>query len=301
MGSACDVEQTTFSVGLWRRIRHDYDILHVQEHRIGLPLQYLRAKGLSKPKVILGNGTGEPADVLRKFQYLQQLSPEYTEAWEAQKTPSQSVFTIPNFIDASQFVPGDRAGARRSLNLPEDRLIFLCVSAIRATHKRIDCLLKEFAEFAKQSTASPLLVIAGATDPDSAALIEYGKSLLGDNVVFLANVPRSNMQLLYQAADVFVISSLFEMFGIAIVEAMASGIPVICNDTATFRWVVGPAGLTADISGDGGLSRLFAAVADRNVRGSLAAQARSHVLANFSVEAVVPEMLKMYSSVASSI
>jgi glycosyltransferase involved in cell wall biosynthesis len=183
--------------------------------------------------------------------------------------------------------------------LPADALIVLCCAAIRRFHKRIDYLIREFAAFAEGYAGAAFLVIAGARESDTDALIDLGRELLGERVLFLVNVPRTEMPQLYRAADLFVLSSLFETFGMVLVEAMATGLPVICYDMPTFRHVVGPAGLFADISRENGLARALLAMGQPEVRESLAQAARAHVEANFSERVVVDQLLEMYNRVAA--
>ena len=58
-----------------------------------------------------------------------------------------------NFVDIDVFKPGDKAAARRDWELPENHLIVLSVAAIKKTHKRIDVLVEEFAQFYMEQAA----------------------------------------------------------------------------------------------------------------------------------------------------
>ncbi len=237
-GSPYDVEQSSFSLGLWRRIRRDFHILHVQDPLIATWLERARLHGWSRPKVIYANGTGEDESVMRRFRYLQLLTASATEAWACQKPPGQMVFSIPNFIDTTRFSPGDKQAARAQFGLPAGATILLCCAAIRRRHKRIDALLAAFG--AADAGPDTILVIAGGREPDTDELIAEGTVRLGERVRFLPDVPRAAMPTLYRAADGFVLASLYEMFGFLLLEAMASGLPVLCNDTADFRAIAGP-------------------------------------------------------------
>lgn len=299
-GSIYEVEQTTFSYALWRRIRHDFDILHVQDPVVAWVLERLNRAGLSRPRVILANGTGEPPRSLQRMTTIQQLSPVLTAEWDKHKPPNQRVFTIPNFVDEETFCPGDKEQLRRQLGIPSDSYVVLCAASIRKYHKRIDYLLYEFAKFASGFDGNALLLVAGGREDDTAELIQLGERLLGERVRFLVNVPRAEMPNIYRLADVFVLPSLFETFGIVLLEAMASGLPVICHDTATFRLIAGPAGSFSDLSKAGSLGAEFARLADGHLRKAISRSARNHVLREFSASAVIPEIIAMYECVAGT-
>ncbi len=66
---------------------------------------------------------------------------------------------------------------------------------------------------------------------------------LGNEVQFLGYVPGEDLPYLYNAATVFVYPSLFEGFGLPVLEAMACGTPVIVADTSSLPEVVGDAGV----------------------------------------------------------
>jgi glycosyltransferase involved in cell wall biosynthesis len=296
-GSGYEIEQTTFALGLWRRIRRDYDILHVQDPQVALVLDRLNGAGLSRPKVILAHGTEETPALLRKYSALQHLAPCYLDEWEPQRPHTQYTCAIPNFVDVERFCPGDRAAARRRWDLPQDALVVLCVAAIKKHHKRMDYLLREFACFADQAPRDALLVIAGAREEESDEVMALGRDLLGSRVRFLEGVKRQEIPTLYQASDLFALASLHEMMPIAVLEALASGLPVVCNDTPTLRWMVGPGGDPADLSREGSLASAVARCSEEEQLVNLSRMARKHAVATFSEAPVVGQILGMYRAV----
>jgi 1,2-diacylglycerol 3-alpha-glucosyltransferase len=296
MGSAYDVEQTSFAFNLWRRVRRRFDILHVQDPMIAIWLDRANRVGLSRPKVIYANGTGENASVMRRFSFLQLLTQAAADDWQRLRPAGQMVFTIPNFIDTQRFQPGDRAAARERFGLPPDRTIILCCAAIRRFHKRIDSLTRAFAGMPSDA----MLVIAGGREADTEELIAEGTALLGGRIRFLPNLPRDHMSDLYRAADAFVLPSLHEMFGIVLLEALATGLPVLCNDTPDFRAIVGGGGLYRDFSADGELEAGLACLLDPVTRGKLAKIGRAHVEQNFAETVVTGAITAMYQSIQAA-
>lgn len=297
-GSPWQAEQTSFSFALWPLIARDFDILHVQDPWIGRLFNILHRAGLSRPHVLIGDATECDAKTLRNFSFVQLISPIHAEQWRLQSRPMQTVFMIPSFVDTVQFRPGDRNVARDKWGLPQDRLIVFCAAALRRFHKRIDYLLQEFAALKRRTNSTAMLVVAGGRESDTDEVLALGRSLLGDDVRFLQDVPRSEMPTLYHAADVFALSSLYEMFGIVFLEAMASGLPVVCNDTPLFRWIVGPAGEFADISQPGRMADALEKAFSAKYRTKLAQHARPRCERMFSTTAVVPQILCMYRQIA---
>jgi glycosyltransferase involved in cell wall biosynthesis len=300
MGSPYDVEQSRFALALWRRIRNGFDILHVQDPMIAIWLERARRMGLSGPKVIYANGTGENAAVMRRFAFLQLLTPAAADEWDRNRPDNQTVFVIPNFIDTERFRPGDPATSRAKFGLPPGRTIILCCAAIRRFHKRVDVLARAFAEVCRESDTDAMLVVAGGREADTDALIAEGTALLGDRIRFLPDLPRDSMPDLYRAADGFVLASLQEMFGIVLLEALASGLPVVCNATPDFRAIVGPGGVCLDLGSQNGLARGLTALLDHSTRSKLAQAGRPHVQQSYSESAVIREIVAMYNSVQAT-
>ncbi|MGC4044596.1 MAG: glycosyltransferase family 4 protein [Armatimonas sp.] len=296
-GSVYQIEQTYFTLKLWQSVRKDYDIVHVQDPWVALLMTQLHQRGLSRPYAILGHGTEEDDSFLKKLEYLQHLSPCYLETWIDIQPALQMAFAIPNFVDTSTFLPGDKQAARHQWNLPEDATVMLCVAAIKSTHKRVDALVQEFKTFLDTAPSNALLVVAGAREKESDAIIEQGKAILGDRVRFLESVNRSEIPSLYQAADMFVIASLHEMMPIAMLEALASGLPIVCNNTPTMSWMAGPAGRLTDISMPGNLSKQLQSMMDTDLRRQCSIEARKRALNVFSKEVVVQEYIAMYDTI----
>jgi glycosyltransferase involved in cell wall biosynthesis len=297
LGSEYGVEQTTFALNLFRRVRRDYDILHVQDPQVALIFDRLNRMGLSRPRVILAHGTEEEPALLKKYSYLQHLAPNYLADWSQHQPPGQVTFAIPNFVNTEIFQPGDKAAARAACGLSPDTLLILSVGALKTTHKRMDYLIAEFGAWRQTYAGPAMLVIAGAVENETEAVVAAAAELGENAVLILKNQPRHKILQLLHAADIFTLASRHEMLPMAIIEALATGLPVACNATPTLKWLVGDAGRLTDITVAGALAAQFAVLAERSTRNTLARNARTQAERHFSEQAVVGQMLDMYRQV----
>jgi len=69
---------------------------------------------------------------------------------------------------------------------------------------------------------------------------------LTDEIIFLGNVPQEDLPVLYNSAEVFLYPSLYEGFGLPVLEAMACGIPVVTSNTSSLPEVAGGAAILVD-------------------------------------------------------
>ena len=300
MGSLYQIEQLSFSINLWLRIRRGYDILHVQDPIVGRILDLAHRAGLSRPQVILANGTDEPIRSMQRMTHLQELTPNATLMWKGRPKHPLTVHVVPNFVDVEVYTPGDKAAVRYAMGLPADAYIVLSCAAIRRVHKRVDYLIQEFAAMAGRAGPADrpsLLLIAGGREAETDQIVTAGQRLLSDRVRFFVDVPRAQMADLYRAADVFALASLHEVFGIVFLEAMAVGLPVVCHDIPGFHYVVGPAGYYADLSLDGALADALEAMRRNETRDLRASAARTHVIAVFSESVVTSQVIAMYCDI----
>jgi 1,2-diacylglycerol 3-alpha-glucosyltransferase len=303
LGNGYGIEQTTFTWNLLTVLRRErIDILHVQDPQVAVLVQRARAVGLVKARTILAHGTEESDDFLRRIAYLQHLAPWHLEEARRQGAWRPTWTAIPNFVDTRLFQPGPGHALREELKIPANATLVLISAAIKRHHKRIDYLVREFALLRARRPDLPLwLVVAGGWENETDALIEEAKQLLGDSVRFLVRFPRARMPDLYRAADLFVLASLKEMMPIALLEALASGRPCIVHEHPVMQWMVGPGGLSGDLSVAGGMAEAIERLSiDVDERAQLGLLARDHCLEHFGREAVVSQIMDYYQRVAHS-
>ncbi|MFN8450879.1 MAG: glycosyltransferase family 1 protein [Anaerolineae bacterium] len=122
-------------------------------------------------------------------------------------------------------------------NLPERFWLFVGTLEPR---KNLTTLIDAYAALPEK----PLLVIGGGKgwdyEPIFAAVERHG---LGDSVRFAGFIPADDLPIWYNCAEAFVYPSVFEGFGMPVLEAMACGTPVIVSDASSLPEVAGDAGL----------------------------------------------------------
>lgn len=122
----------------------------------------------------------------------------------------------------------------------------LCTASTRP-YKNFDRLLLAFRLLKKRHKVKHCLVIVGAPGRHHRFLLKMVADLgLNEDVIFTGFVPDKVLPTLYSAASVFVYPSLYEGFGLPILEAMACGTPVVASNAASLPEVVGDAGLIFD-------------------------------------------------------
>jgi hypothetical protein len=84
---------------------------------------------------------------------------------------------------------------------------------------------------------------------------------------------------------------------IAVLEALATGLPLTCNRTPVLEWMAGPSAAPEDISQPGGLVRQWRRLLDPAVRAHCSAAARTHAENTFSEAVVLKQTADMYAAV----
>lgn len=163
--------------------------------------------------------------------------------------PSDRVWVTPLAAD-DRFRPyGAQAIAElcQKYSLPAEYILYV---GINKPHKNLVHLLEVFSLLETSAGATqepPPLVLAGKEDPRYPQAHDMvGRLGLDDRVFFLGDVADDDLPLLYAGATLFVFPSLYEGFGLPVLEAMACGTPVICSNTSSLPEIVGSAAITLD-------------------------------------------------------
>lgn len=156
----------------------------------------------------------------------------------------ERIEVIPHGVSEEFF----RLGAAR------DGDYILCVSTLHP-HKNLDQLIRVFARMYRQIPGLRL-VIAGMRGFHAGALAELIQSLDMNRVIELTGwIETSKLLDLYRHARAFCYPSIFEGFGMPILEAMAAALPVVCANREPMTWVAGGAAILFDPASDDDLLR----------------------------------------------
>lgn len=211
----------------------------------------------------------------------------------------REISVIPNFICTEQYrLAKDRAQAAKRVYAPNGEKIVMHISNFRPV-KRIEDVIRVFDKVRKEIPAKLLLVGDG---PDRAK-IELLCRELGTcvDIRFLGKI--KNTENVLNMADLFLLPSESESFGLAALEAMASGVPVICTNTGGLPEVNinGYSGYLSDVGdinamAENALSILKDETKLREFKKNALAQA-----AKFDIAKILPMYEKLYESVLDKI
>lgn len=165
-----------------------------------------------------------------------------TEVVEHWGVSEQRVSVIHHGVDQQRFRPvaaDITEAAVKRFKLPERYLLFIGTLQPR---KNLPRLLEAYQNLPAELRKQYPLVIAGRLDSESRKTCQQLRQAEAEgDVHLLGYVEGDDIPLLYQRASLFILPSLHEGFGLPVLEAMASGVPVLCSALPVTREVGGDA------------------------------------------------------------
>lgn len=166
--------------------------------------------------------------------------------------------------------------------------------------KGIDLLLAAFARICPQHPGAHLVVCGGGSSELVAALKKQAQSLgIGGRVTWAGEVTGQTRLAAFAAAELFVLPSHSENFGIALLEAMAAGLACISSDQVALAVDVAPAVSVVSLDVEAVARSMDALLASTAERGALAAAGREVAFSQYSLEAMGGSLKKLYQEVAA--
>jgi glycosyltransferase involved in cell wall biosynthesis len=224
-----------FALGMLRYLRgRQFDVVHAIDPPLIRVLYRLRARlGLSFTLLHTEAAGTAPSDY-PPADHTQQCAPYWMEKAIAYGYVPQAMTMIPLGHYPERFeTPLDKVALRRSFGIPQDKFVILSVAAINRRGKRTDYLIDEVAGL----NGDWLLMLDGSLDHGDPDLPAYARRKLGDRVR-ISQIASERVGELYKLADVMVHAATFEPFGLALIEAASTGLPLITHNGEHFRWLI---------------------------------------------------------------
>ena len=225
------------------------------------------------------------------------------------QAPTSKITIIPPGVDTGHFYPIPPDEAKTAVGIPVDDRIVLFVGRIEPL-KGVDTLIRAIAILRDRGILAELphdlAVIGGDPSDDAAATnveMAHLKALcqelqLDDLVIFLGKRGQDTLPYYYSAAEVLVMPSHYESFGMVALEAMACGTPVVASQVGGLAFLVQD-GVTGYVIQDGNpellADRLEKLLRHPELRKQLGQQAAAYAQ-NYAWEKIAQRMIQVYES-----
>lgn len=168
-------------------------------------------------------------------------------------------------------------------------------------HKNLDNVVKAYARALKLGGFEAPLVCVGDREGSSFKIRQRAEQLgIGDRVRLLGHVPQDDLPMLYRGATLFLYPTLYEGFGLPVIEAMASGTPVITSNTSSLKEIAeGYAHVVAPLDVEQIAAAIHQCMNDEEHRLEIAEKGRRRS-ADFSWDLTARRTLEVYASALRS-
>jgi len=214
---------------------------------------------------------------------------------------SDNISVIPPGVDIDRFNSREDNGKKVQTNLPDAYI--LCLSRID-TNKGHDLLLNAFDIVRKEVPDVHLVIGGGSPKPQQSEMevLNMIQSIvqekdLGDQVHISGYIPDELLVASFQQADLFVLPSIFEPFGMTALEAMACGTPVVASKLGGIREVIssGKDGVLIDPTNEEEFAdAMITLLKDRDLLVDMGQKANKSVYKQYSWDAIARRHIEFY-------
>jgi L-malate glycosyltransferase len=219
------------------------------------------------------------------------------ETMDAFRVPGDRIEVIHNFVDAAVY-DRSRYPCHKAAFLRKDERLVVHVSNFRPV-KRIRDVVGIFARAVRQVPARLVFIGDG---PERPAAVEEAERLgVADRVVFLGK--QDSVAELLSCADLLLLPSQSESFGLVALEAMACGVPVVASDVGGIREVVdhGVSGYLAPVGDVDAMGDYAAAILrDRDLWRRMSGDAQHAARERFGVDVIIPRYERYYERILAA-
>ena len=194
---------------------------------------------------------------------------------------------------------------RNKYGFSDDDMIILSLGSIKkikGCDKLLDAFLNLGKRYIKEKNLKLLYVGDGPMKP--ALKREVNDRSFNQYVKFFGSVPYEKVSQMYKLADIYVIPSLFESFGISVAEAMFNGLPIIGTDANGINSLISHQknGLLFEKGDIEDLKeKIEELVEDQNMSNRLSNAAKNDYLKNYKFDNILSEHIKLYKNIVEGI
>jgi D-inositol-3-phosphate glycosyltransferase len=225
---------------------------HTIKHQLNLPLVSTfhtldRVKAEASPEEVEADAPHQRAEaeattIRCSDTVLASCSVEAAQITELYGADPSRIRIVAPGVDHAFFGPGDRPQARRALGLSVAGPLLLFVGRIQPL-KGVSVAVRVLAALGPDHADARLVVVGGPSGPRGESEVERLEQLARDlgvreRVVFVTPRPHELLSTYYRAADVCLVPSRSESFGLVALEAAACGTPVVASDVGGLRSLV---------------------------------------------------------------
>ena len=228
--------------------------------------------------------------------------------------PEEKIKIIPPGVDTSRFYPITDEEAKEFLNIPENEKMLLFVGRIEPL-KGIDILIRAIAQMRKSDVMEKcphyLYIIGGDPNGRYVNLDEEMKRLkalceelgVGDMIIFLGKKDQDTLQYYYSAAEIVVMPSNYESFGMVALEAMACGTPVVATQVGGLQHLVqdGVTGFTVPHNNPTALEEKMTQLICQDELRAEMKQNSVNYARTFSWDTITPQIIALYEKLLSQV
>ena len=225
---------------------------HAIKHQLNLPLVSTfhtldRVKAEASPEEVEADAPHRRAEAEASIircsdTVLASCSVEAAQITELYGADPSRIRIVAPGVDHAFFAPGDRTQARRAIGLAGPGPLLLFVGRIQPL-KGVAVAVQALASLGVDHSDARLVVVGGPSGPQGDAEVARLESLvdelgLRERVIFVPPQPHELLSTYYRAADVCLVPSRSESFGLVALEAAACGTPVVASDVGGLRSLI---------------------------------------------------------------
>ena len=219
------------------------------------------------------------------------------------RIPESKIRVIHNGVDVNKFKPAaDKRKVKAELGFNPDDLAIVSVGRLYA-RKGLFTLIESMPVVVKRFPTAKFIISGKGQSDEMHKLTAYAERLgVKDNIVFTGYYPDKKLPKLYQAADVFAFSTFYEHHPFAVLEALATGLPVVTTTVGGIPETIenGKNGFLVETFNPRAFSEKILYLLDHPAfAGEMGVQARKTIVEEYDWRIVVKDAMKVYAEALS--